>query len=344
MNFSETDTVNEGKLLEESDLALLDALQVNPRASWTALAEVLDLAPISLARRWQRLTEEGAAWTTVALGHTHGGALVEYGCRPGTADRVAQRLAALPHLVTVCVTTGEHQVFGLLSATSPASATRMITECPPELEDVLSVRISVYTKVFGGIIWRLGVINRRQAEHLRDPLGEPPARLRPFGAADRALFLALTGDGRRSYTELAEELNTSAQAVKRRLDRLRRNGDIVFRCDLARPLAGWESMAMFWLSAPTTELDAIGARLGAFPETRHCSSTTGTANMLLIASLHGPDQLDELALRIAREHPEVAIVERKLMLRQVKVYGRMLDGNGCCVRTISVDPWYQGEQ
>ncbi len=46
-------------MLDELDLALVDALQVNPRASWAALGDVLELAPVTLARRWQRLAESG---------------------------------------------------------------------------------------------------------------------------------------------------------------------------------------------------------------------------------------------------------------------------------------------
>ncbi|WP_371097040.1 AsnC family transcriptional regulator [Streptomyces sanglieri] len=43
------------------------------------------------------------------------------------------------------------------------------------------------------------------------------------------MFLALGRDGRRAYADLADELGTTPKVVHRRLDRLRRNGDIAFR-------------------------------------------------------------------------------------------------------------------
>ncbi|MBB4686763.1 Lrp/AsnC family transcriptional regulator [Amycolatopsis jiangsuensis] len=331
---------HDSKLLDETDLALVDALQVHPRASWTRLAEVLDLAPITLARRWQHLVDTGSAWVTVALSESGmRGALLELTCRPGTAERVALTLARLPNVATVGVTTGEFQVFALvLAPTLPAIAETLVRALPIPPE-VTTMRSHVYSGLFGGVVWRLGVMNRAQTELVREPAGAPPGEIRPFGPADRALFLALGHDGRRPYTELADELGTSPQAVKRRLDRLRRHGDITFRCDVARPLAGWESMALLWLAVPDLGLRSVGRRLGVWPETRHCAAIPGPANLSLIVSLRSLEHLGELLVRIAREHPEVSIVDRRIVLRQVKVHGRIVDELGRSTRVVPVDPW-----
>jgi hypothetical protein len=39
----------------------------------------------------------------------------------------------------------------------------------------------------------------------------------------------------------------------------------------------------------------------------------------------------------------VEVVDRRLVLRQVKVYGRIVDEQGRCVRVIPVDPWFRTE-
>ncbi|PKW14576.1 Lrp/AsnC family transcriptional regulator [Saccharopolyspora spinosa] len=327
-------------MLDEVDLALVDALQVNPRASWIALAEVLELAPITLARRWQRLTDAGAAWITVALGNSSSkGATVEFACAPGTAVQVAERLAELPHVITVGVTTGEYQVFALVMAPTLGAISNVLLRTLPLPKEVTKVRSHVFGSTFGGIIWRLGVMNRSQAEQVRESVGPPPREIRPFGVADRALFLALGRDGRRSYASLASELNISPQAVKRRLDRLRQHGDIVFRCDMARPLAGWHTMALLWLAVPDTEVQRIGKSLGSWPETRHCAAVTSPTNLGLIVGLRSLNHLDELLIRIAHEHPDAKVMDRKLILRTTKVHGRILDDQGRSTRVVPVDPW-----
>ncbi|MDA3646285.1 Lrp/AsnC family transcriptional regulator [Saccharopolyspora indica] len=327
-------------MLDEVDLALVDALQINPRASWTALAEVLELAPITLARRWQRLTAAGAAWTTVALGNSASrGATVELACAPGTATQVAAQLAELPHVITVGITTGEYQVLALIMAPSLTAISDVLLRTLPMPPQVTEVRSHVFGSTFGGVIWRLGVMNRSQADQVREQIGPPPREIRPFGAEDRALFLALGHDGRRSYTDLAAELNSSPQAVKRRLDRLRRHGDIAFRCDVARPLAGWHAMALLWLAVPDTEVHQIGRAVGAWPETRHCAAVISPANLGLIVGLRSLNHLDDLLLRLAEEHPSAAVVDRKLILQMTKVHGRILDDRGRSTRVIPVDPW-----
>lgn len=331
---------NDGQTLDEVDLALVDALQVHPRASWTSLASVLELAPITLARRWQHLVHTGSAWVTVALSDAAmRGALLELTCRPGTAERVALTLADLPNVSTVGVTTGDFQVFALVLAPNLPTIADVLLRTLPIPDDVTQLRSHVFSGLFGGVVWRLGVINRSQTDLVREPVGPTPQRIRPLGPADRALFLALGHDGRRTYTQLADELGTSPQSVRRRLDRLRRHGDITFRCDVARPLAGWEAMALLWLVVPDADLRRVGKRLGAWAETRHCAAIPGRANLSLIVSLRSLDHLSDLLVRIAREHPEATIVDRRFVLRQIKVHGRIVDERGRSTRVVPVDPW-----
>lgn len=42
------------RLLSEEDLALVHALQLQPRASWSVLGRALDVDPVTVARRWSR--------------------------------------------------------------------------------------------------------------------------------------------------------------------------------------------------------------------------------------------------------------------------------------------------
>lgn len=45
--------------LSEAELELIDALQINPRASWVDLGQATGSDPATAARRWQRLTGSG---------------------------------------------------------------------------------------------------------------------------------------------------------------------------------------------------------------------------------------------------------------------------------------------
>jgi len=75
------------------------------------------------------------------------------------------------------------------------------------------------------------------------------------------------------------------------------------------------------------------------PETRHCSSIAGPANVLLILSLRSLEHLGQLLRQIDEKFPDVNIVDRRVVLRQVKMHGRLLDEWGRRTRVIPVDPW-----
>src|SRR5262245_21675097 len=104
--------------LDELDLGLIHALQVNPRASWTVVGRVLRLDPVTAARRWQRLTESGVAWATTypLLSEGLTAAIVELECRPGLAGSVARTLADDPRALIVEVTSGTRDVLATVCA------------------------------------------------------------------------------------------------------------------------------------------------------------------------------------------------------------------------------------
>ncbi|MFC7564574.1 AsnC family transcriptional regulator [Actinomadura namibiensis] len=54
--------------MDELDLALVNALQLDPRAPWSRLSGPLGVDAATLSRRWSRLTESGAAWVTCVAG------------------------------------------------------------------------------------------------------------------------------------------------------------------------------------------------------------------------------------------------------------------------------------
>lgn len=48
--------------LTELDLAVVNALQIQPRAPWSLVGEVLGVDAATVARRWKRLSDSGTAW------------------------------------------------------------------------------------------------------------------------------------------------------------------------------------------------------------------------------------------------------------------------------------------
>lgn len=333
------------RLLGEADLELIDAVQVNPRASWKDLGEVLGVDPVTVARRWQRLETAGEAWVTVALGqrqlHTMSMAFLELNCEPGAAAEVASALAREPHIITIQHVAAAYDFWAIALAPRLTDLSDYLLRHLPRHRGISRVRTHVATRVYDASSgWRLRVLNRDQVRRL---IQKPPVvstEIRPLESADRDLFVALSTDGRASYRDLEAVLGVTARTVRRRLDRLVAGGHLTFRCDFARPLAGWHTGAVLWMSVPDERLDETGRRLLDWPQTRTCAVVNGTSNMLLTVGLRSPAELHELVTRISRELPYVSIVDRTTTLRQIKLYGRLLDTTGRSVSpAVPVDPW-----
>ena len=330
-------------VIRESDLELVDALQVNPRASWSAIGAVLGVSALAAARRWRTLEERGIAWSGAVMGPAlFRGAFVELSCRPATSEDVVRQLAAMPDVLTVGRTTGDFDVYAITAAPS-ASALRASLWSGIDRLDVVRKRVHVYTRVHGGPDWRLTVLSRDQSEQIRETVPRAPKRSRA-DPDDRALFLALAADARLSYADLSEHLGSPPHVIRRRLDRLRRHGQIAFRADIARPLAGWPFAALLHVSVPDEQLHTVGRYLGGLPETRFCAAVVGAANLILVMNIRAPDELEDLVARMRAAHPALTVTERALVLQLTKVNGRLLDESGRSTGIVPVDPWITGPE
>ncbi|MGH4001448.1 MAG: Lrp/AsnC family transcriptional regulator [Pseudonocardiaceae bacterium] len=333
-------------LLPEGDLELIDALQINPRASWTRLGAALDVDPVTVARRWDRLYNSGEAWVTVALGrrqlHSMSLAFLELDCEAGASVEVAESLVDAGHLISVQHMAGDYDLWAIAVTSSLPSLADEILTGLPRREGIRKVRTHMATRVFDASRrWRLHMLSRQavsalEAEH------RTTASTRPMDDIDRRLFRALSRDGRATYSDLADLVDLSARSVQRRIGRLVAAGDIDFRCDLARSLAGWSTSAHLWINMPDSLLEATGQAMLRWPQTRTCAALAGPNNMLLTVGLHSASELHELVSQLVDEFPHINIADRQLLLRQTKLYGRVLDRSGRWVRTAVVDPWSAG--
>jgi DNA-binding Lrp family transcriptional regulator len=335
-------------MLSEADLALLDALQVNPRASWTLIGRALEVDPVTAARRWARLSQDGTAWVSVSIGPRETAlhmAFIEVQCERGASRGVAAALARRHNVVTVQYMAGAHDLFVIVMAAGFMEMSDLLLVDVPALEGVARTRSHLVTRHFEATgRWRLRVLGQNQVRQLCEAAYPTPSAkgARPFGVADRALFRELSTDGRRTHAEIAEMIGLSARTVQRRITALMSSGEITFRCDVARNLTGWPSAAVLWLNVPDDRLDEAGRVLGRRPEVRTCAALADERNLLLSVGLRSVSDLHGLLVEILHDVPYARILDRNIVLRQEKLCGRILDATGSSVEAVHMDPWADG--
>lgn len=324
-----------------TDLEIVDALQISPRASWASVARATGVSEVTVARRWKSLESRRLAWTCVALHPAVSqGAFIEIRCQGKHLDLTAASLGKHPDVITVGYTTGDYNLYCITIATTLEGVLRCVHGGLPELLDASQIRISLFRQMTGGVDWRQGILSVSDGKHLQNGV-RSSAQDSEFmlGKNDRELFLQLGQHGRSSPTELARALNKSPSVVARRLEQLQASRQIVFRCDVARPDFDLPLSMLLMMKAPPLNTENTALLLGRWREARFCASVIGTANIILVVGLHDLIDAESILRRLSIEHPEVEIVDQRVSTRMAKVYGRILDSAGRSAGLVPVDPW-----
>ena len=127
-------------------------------------------------------------------------------------------------------------------------------------------------------------------------------------AVDTQILALLQQDGRSTYDAIADRVNLSAPAVKRRVDRMRGSGAITgFTAIVDHAALGASTEALVELFfAPGTQLDTVADKLSAYPEVLEAWSVTGEADA--IARVRTADNSD--LERVIRDLQRDGVLQR----------------------------------
>ncbi|MDQ1731523.1 MAG: hypothetical protein QOK10_1682 [Pseudonocardiales bacterium] len=341
--------MQESFTLSDDDRLLIDALQIAPRASWSSIGEALGITPVTVARRWQRLTEAGAAWVTVAPGMGYQQervlAYVEITCPPAHRFAVAEALAQHHLAITVELTTGSADILVTVAAQDLDTLSHYLLDHLGVVPHVLSTRARVATRLYTeGGAWRLDELSREagaamERERLRqdDHSDSQPPKVNT--ANMKAMLTGLAVDGRASYADLAELAGISPTSARRQVSRLLRDRVVIPRTDLSAATSGWPVQVYLWANAPVDVLADSARALSRFRQARLCATVTAGPSLVLGVWLRTVEEVHRLELAIAAKLPRVEVVDRLIVLRTVKRMGRLLDNSGRAIGVIPINIW-----
>lgn len=329
--------------LNETDLALVNALQINPRAPWSLIGQALGMGATTAVRRWQRLVAEGSAWMSAYpagdLAHRLGLAFAQVTCAPGRQVEVAQAIAADAHVPTVDYVAGNYDLLAHVAAPGLTEVSDYVVHRLSRVPGVVRTRTLVSPRMFSeGSRWHVRAISPEQRETLRARAGQcAPATA--FTALDRALLLALGEDGRASSSVLALRLGVSASTVRRHVDALLAAGMVRLRCEIARAQSPAPVTVLLLLRVPPDQLETTAHWLGLLPEVRMCAAVSGSANLLVAVWLASSGDAVSMESTLVAKLPRLEIVDRAVVLRPVKLMGRLLDKTGRSAGRVPLDFW-----
>ncbi|MFE6938503.1 Lrp/AsnC family transcriptional regulator [Streptomyces chartreusis] len=314
----------ESDVFDRLDLQLLYALEVNGRASFARIGEVLGVSDQTVARRYRRLCAEAALRVVAVrdperLGQDHW--TMRLRCVPDSAQAIAQALAKRDDTSWIGIASGGTEVIFGTRPRSPGDRDDLLLGKLPRTPRVLEIRAhQILHRFYGGPsgwLRKFWALTEDQVEALRpEPVPEPgPARIDPD---DEPLITALERDGRATYPELQRATGRSESAVKRRLAALLASGAVYIDVEYLSERFGYPFAALLWITTTPAALTSVGEALATHPEIAHAAATAGPCNILATAVVrNSADLYGYLSGPIGRLEG-VQHVEASPFLRRVK--------------------------
>ncbi len=269
--------------LDDLDRKIIVAMQHDGRASWTAIADMVESSAATVARRGQQLLADGVVRIAVvpALGSTGevDSFLVRLNCRPGTQLEVAAALVEHEDVRFVTLVTGQYDIMAELVVRGGATHYPQLIQQLQSIAGIKRWRSDLIMHVYKvGHDWSRQLF--AETMHLpSDELGSltlvdsdlcEPDHL---DEADLKILSAVRDDGRVTFQAVADQVGMNESSVRRRFDRMRSNGCLDVLTLVPAPALGMGAETLLLVKVDPGRLDAVARALSQYPAVRYLAAT-----------------------------------------------------------------------
>lgn len=310
--------------IDDLDRKILAALQLDPRASWSKVGDLVGTSETTALRRLHRMRAQGDVIVTGQADPLRCGfgkpVLLYFSALPEKMQTLAAQLASRPDVQYVSLVTGRHDVMcELISPSHEYLAGVLMNELPQTRLFESSATAIVLKRFKTQDQWSrvlLGGVTDFSAydDSLTDDSADAPA----LDALDRSILATLVADGRRPYSDVAAEVGAGEAVVGRRVQALVASRRLSFVAMVAPAALGFEVEAMIHIRTELGDLDETARSVAAMPEARFVAATTGEAD--LVANVVLRDTAEAYAFLTERfgALPGARNVETDIVLESVK--------------------------
>lgn len=326
------DHAGQTEALDELDRRIIAALQIDARANWRQIAEIVDSSESTVARRARALAAAGAIRSVAILDPIRVGlgnpVLVQLRCQPRWGRAVARQLADHPDVRFVTVVTGPFDVMAELIVPSKRHLMSFLLDELASIEGITDTSTETVLRNFKtSYDWSrdiLGVALPARAPH--EAPGAPPFNL---DDVDRRLADRLRENGRSGFPELADALGITESMARRRVDSLVSSGALLPITLVDPQLLGFEIELTMWLHVDLSRLEDAARALVALPAVRYLSATSGYSDLVGEVILRSHEELYMFRTQVLGALPGLQRADLAIELQTLKrSYLRLDDASG----------------
>lgn len=316
--------------LDELDRQVLQALQLDGRASFRLIGQVLGVSENTVARRYRNLCTLGlrtvARAVPARLGRTEW--ILRIQVTPDAATSLAQSLARLPETGYVSIGGAGTEIHCGITAAATGEDDAPLLPSLHRMNRVTGINAHCLLHVYYGDppVWstKQRPLTPDQHTALASPAhreAEPDSEPADLDEADRSLIAALADSARATYPQLAAATGLASSTAKRRLDRLLAEGIVLICTEFPPRRLGYRLMSYLWLRVDPARLDHVGTALAGHTPISFAAAVTGPHNMVAAAITRNTSDLYRYLAEQVGPLPGVQYVETAPALRQVKRLG-----------------------
>lgn len=270
------------RVLDDLEMRIVAALQVDPRAPWRKIAAVLQEPERTIGRRGNELIEAELV-NIVGIRLRAESALLRLQCAPGTARVTAESVAQRQDSTFSYIMTGGADCVAELLFDHGAMRNVLTTEVPATvgLVRALSYPILRYFRTIRR--WTSEAITPEQIAALTNDFTPETAGMIPddtLSGVDLRIANALAEDGRASLETIARRASTSETTAGRRLDWMLANSRVQIRALVEPGTLGLPVEAMLWISAAPQKVEHLGRLLATHRQVRYAVAVAGACHVV----------------------------------------------------------------
>lgn len=267
-------------VLDDTDRKIIVALQVNSRASWRQVANVVGISETTAKRRVERLFRLGALHTSVLTPAMRRElyVLMQISCQLEDARTVAKTLAQREDTRFVALVTGPFDIVAECTVASQRDMAHLLLEEVPRITGIRTVSTVTEVRNFKtGYDWALDILGPKAAD-LAQPVSNGRTSL-DFSEVDLLLIEALGRNGRASFSQLAAEVGISESMARRHVERLMIQGGVQVVTLVDPDLLGFGLELLLWIRVDLSRVEEVAQFLASRREVRYIAATYGHSEL-----------------------------------------------------------------
>ncbi|MFD4431197.1 Lrp/AsnC family transcriptional regulator [Nocardia sp. NPDC058497] len=309
--------------LDVLDRRLIHALQIDGRAPFRRMADVLGVSERTVARRYQRLRSHLVLRVVGRVDSARAGlvdTVVLIRCAPGADEQLAAALARRPDTSWVALLAGGAQLTCMFATSAGVDLTAGLARLPG-VRDLTVSTILRFVAGTDGWAGRTSALTAEEQAALDPPRPESPVLLMEWTERDADLAAELAADGRTELHRLAAATGWSEPTVRRRLATWRAAGVLDFEVEIDPALFGYREEALVWLEVAPAGLADVLAVLRGHPGVAFAATTTGPWSVFAIVELSAVGDLHDFVSGDLAALPAITRIDTALTRRRAKRAG-----------------------